>query len=464
MLNKVWAFLVISGLLVAGLLGRLSGEGGVVGSALDSTKTAVMSIALPLAGMMMFWLGVLRLIEKAGVLTFIAHALSPLMKRLFPEVPPEHPAMSAMIMNLGANMLGLGNSATPLGLKAMGHLQELNPAKRAPSNAMCIFLALNTAGFSLIPTSAITYLSAAGVKEPYRVIGPTILATACAAILAVLVCKLLQGLPMFAVKPEDIGDAETPATDEATKEPSRISTRAKVWLALLVLAFIGVAALELEHDTWRPTLLHATGLDSLLDRASSATKSAPAAAATAAVQLTGWKLWINGASGLAIPAILLLAVSLALARGVKVYEEFVEGAKEGFGVATRIMPFLVAMLAAIALFKGSGILMLIGYLLKPILDFIGFPVDLLPLALMRPLSGSGSLGLLNEILTNPGSTEALKFSAAILYGSTETTFYVLAVYFGSVGIRKARHALAAGLTADAVGMTAAVVFGKLLFS
>ncbi|MDB6137596.1 MAG: hypothetical protein JWO94_668, partial [Verrucomicrobiaceae bacterium] len=131
---------------------------------------------------------------------------------------------------------------------------------------------------------------------------------------------------------------------------------------------------------------------------------------------------------------------------------------------TRIMPFLVAMLAAIALFKGSGILMMLGYFLKAPLDFIGFPVDLLPLALMRPLSGSGSLGLLNEILTNPHSTEGLKFTAAILYGSTETTFYVLAVYFGSVGIRKARHALAAGLTADLVGMTAAVVFGKLLFS
>ncbi|MDB6137735.1 MAG: nucleoside recognition protein, partial [Verrucomicrobiaceae bacterium] len=198
MLNNVWAFLVISGLLVAGLLGRLSGESGVVTGALAATKTAVMDIALPLAGMMMFWLGVLRLIEKAGVLAFVTRALSPLMKRIFPDVPPDHPAMNAMIMNLGANMLGLGNSATPLGLKAMGHLQELNQAKRAPSNAMCIFLALNTAGFSLIPTGAITYLSAAGVKEPYRVIMPTILATACAAVIAVLVCKLLQSLPLFA--------------------------------------------------------------------------------------------------------------------------------------------------------------------------------------------------------------------------------------------------------------------------
>ena len=460
MLNKVWAFLVISGLLVAGLLGRLSGPDGVVDSALASTKTAVMSIALPLAGMMMFWLGVLRLIEKAGVLTLVARVLSPLMKRIFPEVPPDHPAMSAMIMNLGANMLGLGNSATPLGLKAMGHLQELNQAKRAPSNAMCIFLALNTAGFSLIPTGAITYLSAAGVKEPYRVIGPTILATACAAILAVIVCKLLQGLPMFALRPEDIGETEaTPA--EATAEPSQFTPRSKFLLSILALAFIGVAALELEHDTWRPALLKATGLDSLLARASTSTQ---ATAAVEQVKLTGWKQWLTGASGLAIPAILLLAVGAALARGVKVYEEFVEGAKEGFGVATRIMPFLVAMLAAIALFKGSGILMLIGYVLKPALDFVGFPVDLLPLALMRPLSGSGSLGLLNEILTTPHSTETLKFTAAILYGSTETTFYVLAVYFGSVGIRKARHALAAGLTADLVGMTAAIVFGKLLFS
>lgn len=463
MLNKVWAFLVISGLLVAGLLGRLSGPGGGVESALDATKVAVMSIALPLAGMMMFWLGVLRLIEKAGVLAFVARALSPLMKRLFPEVPPEHPAMSAMIMNLGANMLGLGNSATPLGLKAMGHLQELNPAKRAPSNAMCIFLALNTAGFSLIPTGAITYLSAAGVREPYRVIVPTILATACAAVMAVLVCKLLQGLPMFAVKPEDVGDAETTTKTDTASEPSPISAKGKAWLIVLLLAFVGIAALEMEHDTWRPALLHATGLDNLFQKAAQAA-SAPPASAAAAPQLTGWKLWINSASGLAIPAILLLAVSIALARGVKVYEEFVEGAKEGFAVATRIMPFLVAMLAAIALFKGSGILLLIGYLLSPLLNAIGFPADLLPLALMRPLSGSGSLGLLNEILTNPHSSEALKFTAAILYGSTETTFYVLAVYFGSVGIRKARHALAAGLTADFVGMTAAVVFGKLLFS
>ena len=462
MLNNVWAFLVISGLLVAGLLGRLTGESGVVTGALSATKVAVMDIALPLAGMMMFWLGVLRLIEKAGVLAFVARALAPVMRRVFPDVPPDHPAMSAMIMNLGANMLGLGNSATPLGLKAMGHLQELNQARRAPSNAMCVFLALNTAGFSLIPTSAITYLSAAGVKEPYRVIGPTILATACAAVIAVLVCKALQGLPMFAVRADDVGDPEAAAATVTSNEPRSASARGRVGLALLCFAFVGVASLELGPPAWRASVLGATGLSSLLDKAQAAKPALTTALQT--VELTGWKKLLNGASGLAIPAILLLAVGVALARGVKVYEEFVEGAKEGFAVATRIMPFLVAMLAALAVFKGSGILMLIGYLIKPVLDFIGFPVDLLPLALMRPLSGSGSLGLLNEILTNPHSTEGLKFTAAILYGSTETTFYVLAVYFGSVGIRKARHALAAGLTADLVGMTAAVVLGRLMFA
>ena len=194
-------------------------------------------------------------------------------------------------------------------------------------------------------------------------------------------------------------------------------------------------------------------------------KAASAAAASGPVSDSSlpWKKLFNGLSGLAIPAILLAAICVALARGVKVYEEFVEGAKEGFAVATRIMPFLVAMLAALALFRGSGMLMLIGHALSPVLNFLGFPVDLLPLALMRPLSGSGSLGILNDILTQPGLSEQIKFTAAILYGSTETTFYVIAVYFGSVGIRRVRHALAAGLTADLAGMTAAVIFGRLLF-
>lgn len=465
MLNNIWAFLVIGGLLVAGLLGKLAGADGVVELALADCKKAVMNIALPLAGMMMFWLGVLRLIEKAGVLALVSRALSPLMRVLFPQVPPEHPATGAMIMNLSANMLGLGNSATPLGLKAMGHLQELNPAKRTPTNAMCLFLALNTAGFSLLPTSSIAYLSAAGVPGPYRVILPTIIATGCATLMAILSCKLLQNLPTFGVKPEDEGEIEA-ATEAKAEAAPAMSTRGKILLWALLLAFLGIGYLELGPKTARADLLQSTGLQSLVDQAETqkaAAAVAPVTSTVATAEEPIWRHWFNGASTLALPAILLIAVGVAAARGVKVYEEFVEGAKEGFNVATRIMPFLVAMLAALAMFKGSGMLLILGYWLSPVLNFLGFPIDLLPLALMRPLSGSGSLGILNEILTNPGSSEALKFTAAILYGSTETTFYVVTVYFGSVGLRKVRHALAAGLLADLAGMSMAVVLGKVLF-
>ena len=466
MLNNIWAFLVIGGILVAGLLGRLAGDGGVIDAMLKTPKSVVMDIALPLAGMMMFWLGVLLLIEKAGVLALITRLLSPVMRRLFPEVPSDHPALGAIIMNLSANVLGLGNSATPLGLKAMTHLQELNPAKRAPSNAMCLFLALNTAGFSLLPSSSIAYLSAAGVKGPYRVILPTIIATTCASIVAIVMAKLLQRVPMFAVKAEDAAEVE--AKPEAKAEISAgMSMRAKVMIGLLAVAFAGSAVMELGPKTWRTSLLAATGVQSLVDRAEKAKQVTAATEAKLAETAPASETWFmhtfNGTSALALPLILLVAVGVASARGVKVYEEFVEGAKEGFGVATRIMPFLVAMLAALALFKGSGMLLLLGHVLGPVLHFLGFPVDLLPLALMRPLSGSGSLGILNEILANPQATESLKFSAAILYGSSETTFYVLTVYFGSVGIRKVRHALAAGLMADITGMLMAVLLGRVIF-
>lgn len=464
MLNYIWAFLLVSGLLMAGLLGRLSGDGGVVDLALKSTKSAVMDIALPLAGMMMFWLGLLRVMEKAGVLDGLTRLLKPLMRRLFPEVPAGHPAQNAMVMNLGATMLGLGNSATPLGLKAMGHLQELNPVKSAPSNAMCVFLALNTAGFSLIPTSSITYLTAAGVSEPYRVILPTILATFCASVVAVVAALSYGRLPVFAAREDAAAEVKEGETSVEEKRP--MTARAKWGLGAVGVVFAFVMALELGPDTWREQVLRVIGLDALMLEAGKAKAASAAASATADGSSSVGSLWrslFNGLSGLAIPAILLAAICVALARGVKVYEEFVEGAKEGFAVATRIMPFLVAMLAALALFRGSGMLSLIGYMLSPLLNFLGFPVDMLPLALMRPLSGSGSLGILNDILTQPGLSEQIKFTAAILYGSTETTFYVIAVYFGSVGIRRVRHALAAGLTADLAGMTAAVLFGKLLF-
>lgn len=472
MLNSIWATLLFVGLLVAGLVGRVSGDASVIDAAMKAAEKAVMGIALPLAGMMMFWLGVLRLLEKAGVLEAVVRVLSPLLRRLFPDVPTGHPAMSAMVMNLSANMLGLSNNATPLGLKAMGHLQELNPHKQSASNAMITFLALNTGAFTLIPVTAMNFLNAAGVSQSFRVIVPTILATACASVAAVLAAKSFQRLPGFAVQPDE---AETEGAAKSTR-PAGISRTGRCWLTVLGVLFLGVTVLELGPPTWRQTVLQQTGIFSMMTRAAQRKADAEkalslkkketqaAAAAQGAVETPVWRRVMDGASGLAIPAILILAVGVAWARGVKVYEEFVDGAKEGFQVAVRIMPYLVAMLTVLAILRESGAFQLLEYLLAPVLNVLGFPVELLSLALMRPLSGSGAQGILNEILTRPDLGEMVKFTAGILYGSTETTFYVLTVYFGSVGIRRFRHALVAGLTADFVGMVAAVFFGRLLFA
>jgi spore maturation protein SpmA len=463
MLNLIWALLLLTGLVAAAWFGRFSGDNGVTASALAMTETAVMGIALPLAGMMMFWLGIMRLMEKAGLLEAAARWVAPVMRRLFPDVPANHPAMSSMILNLSANMLGLGNSATPLGLKAMTHLQELNPHKQTASNAMVTFLAMNTAAFTLLPSSVINYLTAAGVKGAHQVIVPTILATAGTTLTAILVARALQGLPVFRVRPDAEAEADTPVGDDK-ETPRPASRKTRLLTGLLLLLFGAGLILELGPPSLREQVLDATGLSQVLEASQQRTQ-APAAAVTAdtPAEPPVWRRLMNAGSGAAIPLLLVVTLVISLNRGVKVYEEFVEGAKEGFAMATRIMPFLVAMLVALAIFRSSGALLILEMLLAPLLGLIGFPVELLPMALMRPLSGSGSVGVLNEILTRPEASETLKFTAAIMFGSTETTFYVLAVYFGSVGIRKIRHAIIAGLTADVVGMMLSVLLGRLMF-
>lgn len=471
MLNYIWSTLMIIGLLIAGLAGRLGGDAGVINEAFKASKSAVLDIALPLAGMMMFWLGTLRLLEKAGVLEWITRLLAPVLQTVFPEVPKGHPALGAMVMNWCANMLGLGNAATPLGLKAMNHLQDLNPHKQSASNSMVTFLALNTSGFALVPMTAIIYLTTAGVPNAAAIILPAMLATACGTVAAVIAAKSFQRLPAYATQPPDVSESSD-STDAAAAPSTGISSRAKIILSLIAATFAFIAVLELGPPQWRDAIITRGPIGEIIHNADAHTQAAKArfetlktqsAQAPASVAEPTWKRLMNGASGLAIPLILLTAVSLAWARGVKVYEEFVEGAKEGFGVATRIMPFLVAMLAMLAILRASGVFALLGYALAPVLTFLGFPVELLSLAMMRPLSGSGSSGILVEILTRPDLSEQVKYTAAILYGSTETTFYVLAVYFGSVGIRNIRHALITGLTADFVGMVAAVTFGRLMF-
>ena len=469
MLNYVWSFLLLTGIIAAALFGRLE---TVTTSIFTTCRAVVLDIALPLAGLMMLWLGVLRVMEKAGLMQVLARALSPVLRFVFPDVPRDHPAMGAITMNIAANMLGLGNSATPMGLKAMGHLQELNPHKQSASNAMCMFLALNTAGFSLIPMSAINYLHAGGVANPQSIIAPTIIATALATITGIFAARFFQRLPVFRIQPDD--DAAPSAQGEGENNVSafRASPLRKGLLTLAVLGFLCGGVLQFVPGA-REKVLQTTGLSTLLQEAgerkaaaaqAKATKPDKDAAESAAPQETSWfRRGLIGVSILAIPGILLGVTIFGLARGLPVYEEMVEGAKEGFGVATRIMPFLVVMLTAMVAFRESGALFLVELVLRPVLDAIRMPVELLPLAAMRPLSGSGSIGLLNDLILNPASTDFLRYTAAILFGSTETTFYVIAVYFGSVSIRRTRHAVAAGLCADVVGMTSAVLLGRLLF-
>src|SRR5436190_15698719 len=450
MLNYIWLALVLLAVAIGGWNNRL---GEVTSGAFDGAKTAV-TIALGLIGIMALWLGVMRLAERAGLVQRIAHGLRPVMRRLFPDVPPEHPAMGSMLMNMAANMLGLGNAATPLGLRAMRDLERLNPRPGVASNAMCTFLAINTASVQLIPATAIALLAAAGSTRPTAIVGTALLATLCAATVAITSAKLLEKLPFFRLRgtpegpvvagvadPGETNDPKPPPT-EATgvNDPGYSPPRWRS--ALLVVLFLFFLALFVRMVFTNVFNLPAT----------------PDAAAQNVFVRS-----VNALSILAIPFLLSFFPVYAATRGIKVYEEFVEGAKEGFGVILKIIPFLVTMLVGIGMFKGAGGIDLLTRLLTPVLTPLQFPPDLLPLALMRPLSGSATLALLTDIIHRLGPDNIVSLMAATIYGSTETTFYVAAVYFGSVNIKQTRHAIPAGLLADLAGVIASVIICRAVF-
>jgi len=460
MLNYIWLALILIGVAVAALMGRMS---QLVNGILAQVEGGVMSIALPLAGILMLFLGVMRLAEKSGAVDVLSRLIRPVMSRLFPEVPPEHPAMGAMIMNMAANLLGLGNAATPLGLKAMKHLDELNPHPGTASNAMCTFLAINTSAITLIPATAIGLLAARGIANPYAIVGTTLVAAICAQIVGITASKFFQRLPLFRITADPPLETNTEnaaaAADEAPPALKPIGRGGWIILGIVCAVFVGTIYLECfpAHRTAMQNALGLVAAVKQLDAPPASTeKSDPG-------QPAGLLLLLKAVSVAAIPFMLVFFAVLAAVRGLKVYEEFVEGAREGFQVVVRIMPFLVAMLAALAAMRYSGALPLMQSLLTPVLDVIRFPADLLPMALMRPLSGSGSQGVLADLLTNDSLEVWKKYAAATMYGSTETTFYVLAVYFGSVSIRRTRHALAAGLCADATGLLVAVAICRSFF-
>ncbi len=459
MLNWIWMGMIVVGVVVAALLDQLTGSNGIVEGMFDMIKVGVVKIVIPLSAVMMLWLGIMRLAEKSGMIQAVSRFVRPVMKRLFPEVPEDHPAMSAMVMNMAANMLGLGNAATPLGLKAMQHLDELNPNKGTATNSMCTFLAINTSSVTLIPATAIGLLAAQGIAEPYAIVGTTIGATLCSTIVAIIAVKTFERMPVFNRETASPVVTEEEAVEYNVK-PKGISTFGKVILWLVGLFFVGIIFLEMYPDK-RVALQEALGLREIAIQLDA--EGARLDESEPEKDKPIWQRAVSAISVAAIPFVLVFFVVFAALKKIPVYEEFVEGAKEGWNVAVRIMPFIVAMLAALAMLRNSGALFLFQNLLKPVLDFVHFPPELVPMALMRPLSGSGSQGVLVEILTNEGLSETIKYTAATMFGSTETTFYVLAVYFGSVAVRKTRHALAAGLTADLAGVIAAVVICKAMF-
>ena len=451
--------MIVIGVVVAALLDQLSGANGIVEGMFSMIKVGVVNIVIPLSAVMMLWLGIMRLAEKSGMIQVVSRAVRPVMKRLFPDVPADHPAMSAMVMNMAANMLGLGNAATPLGLKAMQHLDELNPNKGTATNAMCTFLAINTSSVTLIPATAIGLLAAQGIAEPYAIVGTTIGATLVSTMVAIIAVKLFEKLPMFKREAmvEDVVEEKAASEKEVSR---KLSGRGKAVVAVVLLMFAGIVYLETVPDQ-RIRLQEALGLREVAIQLDAETATLDEVKPEGEDPL--WQRTVSAISVAAIPFVLVFFIVFAALKRIPVYEEFVEGAKEGWHVAVRIMPFIVAMLAALAMLRNSGALFLFQNLLRPVLEFVHFPAELVPMALMRPLSGSGSQGVLVEILTNEGLSETLKYTAATMFGSTETTFYVLAVYFGSVAVRRTRHAIAAGLTADLAGVIAAVVICRAMF-
>ncbi len=443
MLNAIWLGLVLIAFVLGGMTGRLE---AVTTGAIDMTKFAVMTIALPLAGVMALWLGLMRLAERSGLVQILARGLRPAMRWLFPDVPSDHPAIGAMVMNMAANMLGLANAATPLGLRAMQLLEGLNPRPGVATNAMCTFLAINTSSIQLVPATAVAILAAAGAANPTAIIGPAFVATLCSTAAGIAAVKFLEKLPGYRLPPLEPG-AEFPggprassphseASSLGTDQPPAPAAPLPLWGYGVLMIFFAFVIISGVHVFQHPG------------------PGAPAGAVS---------LVIHAISVMAIPFLIAFFPLYAALRRVPVYEEFVEGAKEGFMTAVRIIPFLVAILVAIGMFRAAGGIELLTRWLGGGLAAVGFPIELLPLVLMRPLSGSGATGLFTDLVHASGPDSILAMMGGAIMGSTETTFYVIAVYFGSVAVRRTRHAVPAGLIADATGVVASIVICRLMF-
>ncbi|MDN4164308.1 nucleoside recognition domain-containing protein [Cytophagales bacterium LB-30] len=408
-LNYIWiAFFIIAfviGLIKWLFFGNWEIFTQLTQATFDMAKTGF-EISLGLTGVLALWLGIMKIGEKGGAVYLLNRFTAPLFSKLFPEIPRNHPVFGPMMMNISANMLGLDNAATPLGLKAMEGLQELNPNKETASNAQIMFLVLNTSGLTIIPISIMVYRAQLGAVNPTDVFVPILLATFFSTMAGLLAVSFFQKINLF---------------------------------NKVVFAYLGglsalVAGIIYYFSTLSSEAIH---------RISSAS------------------------ANFILFGIIIGFIGLGLRKKINVYESFIEGAKEGFDVAIRIIPYLIGILVAIGVFRASGALDLMMQGTRWTVQAVGLDtqfVEALPTAFMKPLSGSGARGMMIETMKTHGADSFAGRLASIMQGSTETTFYVLAVYFGAVNIKKTRHALTCGLIADLVGLIAAIVMAYLFFS
>ncbi|MCX7725785.1 MAG: spore maturation protein [Chitinispirillaceae bacterium] len=421
-INYIWFFLIIGSIIVASYNGKME---AISKATFESAKNAV-NLAISLIGAMAFWLGIMKVVEDAGLTHTIARIIKPAMSKLFPDVPPEHPAMSAMIMNISANMLGLGNAATPFGIKAMIELDKLNKNKGIATDAMCLFLAINTSSVTLLPLGVISVRAAAGATKPSSILIPSLLATTISTLTAIIVAKLLarknkeNTLFYQTISEDNNSNVEKSKNSEA-------SLVTKITVFILILLLIGGLVYQLINKT----------------------------SSLSFENFTKGSEWL-------IPLLIFIFLCIGYLKGVKIYESLVEGAKEGFNVAIRIIPYMVAIFVAIGIFRESGALDILSKVTSPVTQLIGMPSETLPLAFLRPLSGTGSFGVMSEIINkSPDSFES--FVASVMQGSTETTFYVLTVYFGAISVTNIRYSIVAALSADAAGILSSVFLSNLMY-
>ncbi len=407
-LNYIWiAFFIISfivAIIQLVFFGNTEVFPEMMNSTFDSAKTAF-EISLGLTGVLSLWMGIMKIGERGGLVALFARLLSPVLSKIFPDIPKNHPVMGTMFMNISANLLGLDNAATPMGLKAMEQLQEINPKKDTASNPMIMFLVLNTSGLTIIPVSVLTFRAQLGAAQPTDVFVPILLATFFSTLVGLIVTCIVQHINLF---------------------------------NKTLMLFLGTLCLLVAGVIWGFSQMDADTMN------------------TASTLFATILLF----------TIIVGFITAGMLRHINVYDTFIEGAKDGFGTAVKIIPYLVAILVGIGVFRASGAMDWItdgigwcASICGADSDFVGA----LPTALMKPLSGSGARGMMVDAMTTCEADSFVGRLACVFQGSTDTTFYILAVYFGSVCIRKTRHAVACGLIADLAGIIAAILISYLFF-